>query len=63
MQNPRQNFEEEIKCCKNEVASSKKDHVTLSQPVIQVRRKILSALSSKLSPQKIFQDNNNNQME
>ena len=63
MQNPRQNFEEEIKRWKNEVASSKKDHITLSQHVIQVRRKILSAPSSKPSPQNIFQGNNNNQME
>ena len=47
-----ENIEEEIKQLKNKVASLKKHYITPPQHVLVVRRQILQAPPSKLSPQK-----------
>ena len=56
-------MEEQIKRLKNEVASLKKHNVTPPQQVTPVRGQLLTGLPSKPSPQKIFQDSDNKQME
>ena len=48
---------------KNKVASLKKHYITPPQHVLVVRRQILPAPPSKLSPQKKIHNSNNNQME